>query len=251
MIPRMRYTSRVRRAAPFLLLAAMAVGCHLIGGANGYFIEEDGSGGASTTTSQGGGTTTSSSTTSTSSAGGAPECMDDIDCPGEIAPCAKPQCDLGRCEIDFLAARTACSEGIVANGLCDGGGICKECLENGDCNTAVMETCDGGTCVAPVCSDESKNGDETDVDCGGPICAACPNGAMCMGPDDCETLVCNGSNLCTYCENESECPTNHYCSVGSDLISVQDNTCKAKLGQFQPCAVDYQCLSGNCNILCQ
>lgn len=177
--------------------------------------------------------------------------MEDTDCPGEITPCSRPQCDLGACEIDFLAAREACSEGSVVDGLCDGGGVCKDCLENSDCNVAAMETCDGGTCVAPGCSDTMQNGAETDVDCGGGTCAPCENGKSCMGAADCVTLYCNGLNECTYCENESQCPTDHYCSVGSNLISAEDNTCKAKLGQFQPCAVDYQCLSGNCNIVCQ
>src|SRR4051812_44077059 len=42
----------------------------------------------------------------------------------------------------------------------------------------------------PACDDGARNGDESDVDCGG-SCAACGDGAVCAVGTDCESKVCN------------------------------------------------------------
>lgn len=53
--------------------------------------------------------------------------------------------------------------------------------------------CDSGRCVAapPVdrCHDRVRDGDETDVDCGG-SCGACAGGATCATASDCQTAGC-------------------------------------------------------------
>jgi hypothetical protein len=41
------------------------------------------------------------------------------------------------------------------------------------------------------CSDELMNGDETDVDCGGPSCDRCGIGKLCLSSDDCAGSVCS------------------------------------------------------------
>ena len=38
----------------------------------------------------------------------------------------------------------------------------------------------------------SKNGLETDIDCGGPGCGPCVDGKACLGPVDCKSGVCTG-----------------------------------------------------------
>ena len=48
----------------------------------------------------------------------------------------------------------------------------------------------------PTCTDKVKNGLETDVDCGGPTCPACPLGNKCLQHTDCAG-VCMGS-LCRW-----------------------------------------------------
>jgi hypothetical protein len=52
----------------------------------------------------------------------------------------------------------------------------------------------GGQGGAPVssCTDGATNGEETDVDCGGTLCAACTLGKACGVPGDCDTNVCEG-----------------------------------------------------------
>ncbi|MCS6901366.1 MAG: hypothetical protein RMJ98_17110, partial [Myxococcales bacterium] len=49
-----------------------------------------------------------------------------------------------------------------------------------------------GVCAAPTCSDTVKNGSETDVDCGGPICPKCGLGKNCDGNGDCISNQCVG-----------------------------------------------------------
>ena len=44
--------------------------------------------------------------------------------------------------------------------------------------------------LAPTCSDRALDGMETDVDCGGPTCGACPLGERCLVGRDCASGLC-------------------------------------------------------------
>lgn len=44
--------------------------------------------------------------------------------------------------------------------------------------------------VSPTCSDNTKNGNETDVDCGGSKCPKCTPGKTCLIDADCDSGVC-------------------------------------------------------------
>ncbi len=48
---------------------------------------------------------------------------------------------------------------------------------------------------AASCTDAIKNGDESDVDCGGACEAKCAVSKRCMVPDDCMSSVCQ-NGLC-------------------------------------------------------
>lgn len=50
----------------------------------------------------------------------------------------------------------------------------------------------GISVACPSCGDGVLNGDETDVDCGGPSCSACGDGSSCSVDGDCSSGVCNG-----------------------------------------------------------
>ncbi len=52
------------------------------------------------------------------------------------------------------------------------------------------------------CSDGSKNGSETSVDCGGDECAACGLNLTCNVDDDCRSGLCNGQCIPSGCANE-------------------------------------------------
>lgn len=53
----------------------------------------------------------------------------------------------------------------------------------------------------PSCTNGTRDGDETDVDCGGELCPPCANGSACALPRDCVSLVCTGGS----CNNHVGC----------------------------------------------
>lgn len=50
--------------------------------------------------------------------------------------------------------------------------------------------CSNNFCAAPTCNDQVKNGNETDVDCGGGTCPPCASGQMCIQNTDCQSNSC-------------------------------------------------------------
>jgi hypothetical protein len=79
----------------------------------------------------------------------------------------------------------------------DCGGSCttkcadtKKCLVGADC---VSLNCDGAakTCTAAACNDVLKNGNETDVDCGGSCTTKCDESKKCLVNADCKSGVCD------------------------------------------------------------
>lgn len=118
-----------------------------------------------------------------------PECEVADDCNihgGQCTGAAYCNTSAGLCDLELLPQGTLCDE----NGgqLCDRG-VCAECLDSGDC---VDGLCRATRCAPLSCGDDTLDGDETDVDCGG-ICGPCGAGQMCEVPTDCGPgLVCNG-----------------------------------------------------------
>lgn len=66
---------------------------------------------------------------------------------------------------------------------------CGTCSGDAICGLTTPNQCDD---PAVVCTDGVQNGAETDVDCGGPDCDACPVGDACVGDEDCEEGTCGG-----------------------------------------------------------
>jgi alpha-tubulin suppressor-like RCC1 family protein len=122
--------------------------------------------------------------------GQATELPDDQDVPSSGNPCAGDGCLAGVPQHPPKPAGTSCSEG---NGtVCDGAGSCVECIDGAGCPSGV---CDKGACAAASCNDKLKNGDETDVDCGG-SCPGCANGLACVLDVDCASLRCGPFGVC-------------------------------------------------------
>lgn len=155
--------------------------------------------------------------------------------------------------VDISLAPKTCTDGIKNQDETDidCGGSCPDgcdpgqvCVDGEDCNS---KKCDDTTkkCVAATCSDEIKNGAETDVDCGGPAptCSKCKDNDDCLLDRDCESgdcdtadKVCNvKENLCTngkldigesdvdcggtVCSYLGGCEDGDDCTIGSDCIS--------------------------------
>jgi hypothetical protein len=86
-----------------------------------------------------------------------------------------------------------------------GGPECKPCGNNlpcalaRDCQSSVCKGVTAAaalTCRPATCMDGVKNAAETDVDCGGAMCSACPKGRICKVAADCVDDVC-ASGICS------------------------------------------------------
>ena len=103
--------------------------------------------------------------------------------------------------------------------------------------------CDSGNCAlstpATTCFDRVRDGDETDIDCGGPTCGACAEAAVCAAPTDCQTAACDGG----------------HCAAASCTDAVADGLesdldCGGPCGgcpQGKRCFGGGDCLSGHCS----
>lgn len=95
-----------------------------------------------------------------------------------------------------------CVNTLIDNKNCGScGNVCgtKEVCHNGKCvGSTVGKGNIGSIGVAgnrATCTDGRKNGNETDIDCGGSSCLACADGRACNTGTDCSSGVCN-SGIC-------------------------------------------------------
>jgi hypothetical protein len=169
--------------------------------------ETSGTGGSATTS------TAASGGGGTGGAGAGPECAMPSDC-GVDTTCQTRLCEAGTCGVQNAELGTECAD--------DGGVIC-----------------DGrGACVAASCSDGIRDGDETDVDCGG-SCGACGIGGECIFPDDCVSQTCD-AGICIACPNDVPCDL-----LGA-FFCAPDGSCQPEVAQGADCTLDGGCLSGFC-----
>lgn len=59
-----------------------------------------------------------------------------------------------------------------------------------DNGNAIDDDACSNACTQADCGDGKRNGDETDIDCGG-ACPACADGEQCSAPADCESGSCS------------------------------------------------------------
>ena len=172
-------------------------------------------------------------------------------CPGCIVGgiCAIPgDCASGVCTGTTCTAPT-CSD-VVKNGSetdKDCGGSCAPaskcadglgCKDATDCKSSV---CSSDKCAVPACTDNVKNGSETDKDCGG-SCApgsTCANGLVCAVNGDCKSGICKALVcVATSCTNGVK--DTHETDV--DCGGADCGPCAVD----QVCAVNDDCTSGKC-----
>lgn len=220
-------------------------------------------------------------------------CVSPASCPTPANECQEATCNEGVCGVGNKPAAATCNSGAD---VCDGNGACVDCLVNTDCpatgtvcatpqctgnvcgtdkaglgtvcsdNNGVV--CDGnGTCVAQHCTDNVKDADETDVDCGGSSCGKCIDGKLCLAGTDCQSKVCSGTcqvPTCTdgqrngaetdvdcggaACNGQGkQCAVNKTCGGGADCLSgyCQGGTCQLK-PDGMGCGGSGECANGNC-----
>jgi hypothetical protein len=95
--------------------------------------------------------------------------------------------------------------------------------------------CDAGRCSTATpsqpCRDRVRDGDESDVDCGG-TCGGCAGGAACRAGGDCQSRRCDGGRCA-----EPTCSDGAWDGFESD-VDCGGPTCP-------PCAVGQGCFSGD------
>ncbi|MDH5494006.1 MAG: fibrinogen-like YCDxxxxGGGW domain-containing protein, partial [Myxococcales bacterium] len=93
--------------------------------------------------------------------------------------------------------------------------------------------------ASPSCEDGTRNGFETDVDCGGSCPAGCPAGAGCARNGDCEGGLCEG-RICApaSCEDGAR--------NGDETDVDCGGSCPLGCGLGQGCAVMADCAAGTC-----
>ena len=150
--------------------------------------------------------------------------MSDCDPPSE---CGAVSCQSELCFYGFAPTGTPCS----------GGG-----------------TCDSGVCVPPQCSNQVEDADESDVDCGGSVCAGCELGQKCNMTFDCRVGVCDMKESHT-CEPINTCGNgvlegSEACDDGN---TANGDGCQASclLGTGDPCDDGVKCESKLCTGVCR
>jgi cysteine-rich repeat protein len=151
----------------------------------------------------------------------------DVDCGG---PCSA-NCAYGK----GCSSGTDCTSGLCLSSLC-------ACSSNSDCSGGF---CDIIThqCTANECSDGSKDGNETDVDCGGGTCPACGTGSGCKHDSDC--ISGDGcSTIAPIGECELHCDDGHNDGneTGVDCGGPTCSTCD----DGQACGSDGDCTNSDC-----
>ncbi|MBX3207792.1 MAG: SUMF1/EgtB/PvdO family nonheme iron enzyme [Labilithrix sp.] len=90
-------------------------------------------------------------------------------------------------------------DGASSDPECGGAGALPRCADGKRCAGAsdcASGVCEGATCKPPGPKDGTKNGDETDIDCGGKSPDRCDDGKACATGADCKSLVCDATKKC-------------------------------------------------------
>ncbi len=179
------------------------------------------------------------------------DCTSDSQCDSlqycNAGSCVKDVCaqGVGSCVGNAVVLCTANGSGIGAPVPCTGG---KQCVKSGTtASCEIPRLPDGGLPPPATCSDGKKNGDETDVDCGGSCPKKCADGEGCSIGTDCADSVCEAECdglLCFPGTRDKTCRPAE-CSDGQKNGNETDVDCG---GTTCPqCAVQQACkVNGDC-----
>jgi len=166
------------------------------------------------------------------------ECVKPEDCPSKIC------LPTNKCAIASLTDgvqnndETDVDCGGISKKVCDDG---KKCLTRLDCASGVCKDKADGQglrCQAPSPTDLTRNGTETDIDCGGPAAPKCGDALRCGDKNDCTSGVCVG-NVC-------QAPAIDGQKNGTETDVDCGGAAAPKCGVTKVCAVNADCASDGC-----
>ena len=163
-------------------------------------------------------------------------CKRDKDC--RSGACSE---ELGRCLSE------SCFDGVLNGNESDvdcGGNNCDRCSGGAMCSAGTdcmsgLCSATNNRCVDATCMDGELNGDETDVDCGGPVCNTCSSGLRCLTDTDCDSAVCDEVCRPASCRNHRVDGN----ETGMDCGGSECPACEAG----EPCKQESDCISGICD----
>ncbi|WP_281333498.1 hypothetical protein [Polyangium sp. 6x1] len=138
-----------------------------------------------------------------------------------------------------LPVSTACAtqDNPTGMGKCDGADVCLGCTQTADCGGGPnWHTCDTKVNVCFSCSDDTQNGSETDVDCGGECIDRCVRDQKCLVSGDCDGECDN--NVCVDCFDNAKNGTEGDKDCGGN--------CAQKCATDATCNVAADCANGVC-----
>jgi hypothetical protein len=97
-----------------------------------------------------------------------------------------------------------------------------------------------GRCASPSCEDQVLNGAETDADCGGGECPACPDDSGCTRSSDCLSAVCGADGRCAAATCDDEVRNRDETAIDCG------GSCSANCDTGQGCQDGADCESGVC-----
>jgi Kelch motif len=157
--------------------------------------------------------------------------------------------------LTVTATAAQCNDGVKNGGETDvdcSGPSCTKCLLGQTCQTALdcatgQGICWLGKCSKAYCTDHSKNGDETAVDCSGPNCPGCLLGQTCQVARDCAA----GQGICWFGKCSKAYCTDHTKNGDETAVDCGGSTC-ARCAAGLACALNRDCQSNACRAnLCQ
>jgi hypothetical protein len=165
------------------------------------------------------------------SAGGTIQVESSADIFDDDESCTVDACELGE-PVHKPKIGFAC--GPTSMDVCNDQGDCVECIADADCTSDV---CKDFACAPASCNDMTKNGTETDLDCGG-ACQDCATGKACKLDTDCKSGVCQ-SLVC-----QPSC-TDGLKNSGETDVDCGGAMC-GKCADGETCAAPGDCLSAIC-----
>ena len=183
----------------------------------------------------------------------------DVDCGGSCPiACATGKkckigadCQSGLCESGICKAGPSCTDGskngdetdVDCGGSCpDACDLTKGCKQDADCKLGLCEGSPPVCTLSVSCTDTLLNGTETDVDCGGG-CKPCPDGKLCLEPQDCASGLCVGVTA-PKCAPAPSCVDKQ--TNGDETDVDCGGSCPDACADTKGCKVDGDCKSGLC-----